>query len=230
VQRLVGRGLIVLAVSRTAETLVELAETIPGVVPCIADLRTDEAAKSIAKHIDGTVQAAVHVAGVPLGGSIDDVTTDAILAAVDLKVNGMLRLVRAVDSSLERGSRLIAVTGNLGYDPIPEAVTAGVANAALANLVRQLNRTYAPRGVTCHAVAPGPVDTARLRVLVTEMARVQHLTEEETLDRLRSAAPTGELATPDQIAWAVNLLLDNEATALAGSTLLLDMGRRIAIP
>jgi NAD(P)-dependent dehydrogenase (short-subunit alcohol dehydrogenase family) len=62
------------------------------------------------------------------------------------------------------------------------------------------------------------------------MARVQHLTEEETLDRLRSAAPTGELATPDQIAWAVNLLLDNEATALAGSTLLLDMGRRIAIP
>jgi len=158
------------------------------------------------------------------------VTTDAVSAAIDLKVNGMLRLVRAVDSHLERGSRLIAVTGNLGYDPIPEAVTAGVANAALANLVRQLSRAYAPRGVTCHAIAPGPVDTDRLRALVADMARVRHLDEEVMLARLQSAAPTGELAMPEQVAWAVSLLLDPEATALAGSTLLLDMGRRTAIP
>ncbi len=230
VRRLVARGLTVLAVGRTTETLEALAETIPGVVPCVADLRADEATKSISARLDGTVRAVVHVAGVPLGGSVEDVATDAVVAAVDLKVNGMLRLVRAVDPYLGQGSRLIAVTGNLGYDPIPEAVTAGVANAALANLVRQLNHAYAPRGVTCHAVAPGPVDTARLRVLAAGMARAQRLTDEDMLSRLRSEAPTGELAIPEQVAWAVDLLLDQEATALAGSTLLLDMGRRTAIP
>ena len=40
--------------------------------------------------------------------------------------------------------------GHYGFEPNAWAATAGVANAALANLVRQLSWGYGPRGVTSH--------------------------------------------------------------------------------
>ncbi len=36
--------------------------------------------------------------------------------------------------------------------------------------------------------------------------------------------------TPEQVAWAVAMLLDPEADALTGSSLMLDSGRRRGLP
>ena len=51
--------------------------------------------------------------------------------------------------------------GHYGYEPSPAAPLAGMANAALANLVRALADHWGPKGVTVHMVAPGPVDSPR---------------------------------------------------------------------
>src|SRR3546814_10177084 len=55
---------------------------------------------------------------------------------------------------MRRGSRLVAVGGHYGFEPTAYAATAGVANAALANLVRQMSWAYGELGVTSHLVAP----------------------------------------------------------------------------
>ncbi len=213
------RGLVVMRLARHTE---------PGVVA--VDLRDDEAVAGIGERIDGIVKAVVHVAGPPLAGGVADVTTAAVSEAVDVKVNGLLRLVRAVDRHLEAGSRIVAVTGHLGYDPSPASVTAGVANAALAALVRQLARAYGPRWITCHAVAPGPVESPRLDRLVEHLAAAQDIDPERARARLLEDASASRFTTPEDVAWAVSLLLDEAATVMNGSTIFLDGGRRTAIP
>lgn len=194
------------------------------------DLLDDDAVQAIDAQLDGPVRAVVHAAGPPLAGSVTDVATADVLEAVDVKVNGMLRLVRAVDARLVAGSRIIAVTGHLGYDPVPASVSAGVANAALAALIRQLAQAYGPRRITCHAVAPGPVDSPRINRLIEHLAVSGGVSKESARAALVEEAPVGRFATPQDVAWAVALLLDEGAALMNGSTLFLDGGRRTAIP
>lgn len=230
VDRMVGRGLGVIAVSRTAGDLETLARSHPSIHPCVADIASDEAVALIRDALPGTCRAVINAAAAPLGGPVSDVTPDAILSAIDVKVNGTLRLVRAVDSRLVEDSRVIVLGGNLAYDPIPEAATAGVGNAALANLVRQLSRSLGSRKITAHVVAPGPVWTERLRALLADAASARGVSEELVLAEFEDRSPIGHLVTIDEVGWAVEMLLAPEARSMTGGTLLLDSGQRSAIP
>lgn len=230
VEQMVARGLGVVAIARSSDALVEVAAHSPEIVACPADIGTDGCVGTIAGAIPGTVRMVVNAAAAPMGGTIDDVTAEALVAAVEIKVNGTLRLVRAADAYLTADSRVVAIGGNLGYDPIPEAATAGVGNAALANAVRQLSRALGPRGVTCHVVAPGPVWTERLRALLRDAAESRGVSEKVVVDEFRARSPIGHLVEVDEVVWAVDLLLDPKARSLAGGTLLLDAGQRTAIP
>ncbi len=230
VEQLLTRGLGVIAVARSASALEELAAGRANVVACPADIGADASVATIERAIPGTVRMVVNSAAAPMAGAISDIAASAVVAAIEIKVNGTLRLVRATDEHLTTDSRIVAIGGNLGYDPIPEAATAGIGNAALANAIRQLSRALGPRGVTCHIVAPGPVWTERLRALVQDAAESRGVSAEVVVDEFRARSPIGHLVEIAEIVWAVDLLLDPRARALAGGTLLLDAGQRTAIP
>jgi len=230
VGRMLHRGLGVVAVARNRAMLTDLAAGSETVVVCEADIASDDSIEIIHAAVPGPCRAAVNAAAAPLGGHVDDVTPEAVLAAIDVKVNGTLRLVRAVDPTLGVDSRIIVLGGNLGYDPIPDAATAGIGNAALANLIRQLSRSLGGRGVTCHVVAPGPVRTERLEALLTDAARARGVGSEDVIAELEDRSPLGRLVTVDEVTWAVDMLLAPEARGLAGGTLLVDVGQRTAIP
>ncbi len=230
VARLAGDGLGVVAVARTRDALEALAEQHPNVVACDADITSAEGQRLIQQAIPGVVRMVVNSAAAPMGGPITEVTPPAIQAAIDIKVLGTLHLVRAADEYLTTDSRIVAIGGNLGYDPIPEAATAGIGNAALANAIRQLSRAVGSRGVTCHIVAPGPIWTDRLRDLMRDAARSRGIPESQVMAEFRERSPISHLVTVDEVVWAVVLLLDPEARALAGGTLLLDAGQRTSIP
>lgn len=227
-RRLRDQGLVVVAVARHGAG----AGAAGGLVSCAADIGSDDAMPAIAAALERVglpVRMAVQAAGLPAAGPLATIAPDALGTAVALKVGGMLRLVRAVDPWLGEGSRLVALGGHYGTEPSPHTTGAGVTNAALANLVRQLSDAYGPRGVTAHLVAPGPADTDRLRRLSAEQAERRGLDVEEVLAERRAESPLRRLVTPEQVAWAVSLLLAPEADALAGSALALDMGARRGI-
>ena len=217
--RLRGAGLDVIGVARTA--------TQPD---CAADIGSDDAVAAIEAAVDGRpVRMVVQAAGLPAAGPLATIEPDALGRAVALKCGGLLRLVRAVDGQLGRGARIVALGGHFGSEPAPYACAAGVTNAALANLVRQLAIAYGPRGITAHLVAPGPADTPRLRGLAETAAAERGVSVEEVLAERAAESPLGRLVTPDEVAWAVATLLAPEADALLGSTLALDMGARRGI-
>lgn len=230
VRRLAARGLDVVVVGRNGVALAELAGAVAGVRGCAADLASDEAIATIADVVDAPVRMIVHSVGVPVAGGIAEADTAALLAAVDLKVCGFLRLVRAVDARLAAGSRLVAIGGHYGLEPTAYAATAGVGNAALINLSRQLSLAMGARGVTSHVIAPGPADTDRLRAVARARAERDGVDLDRVLADLAAESSLHRFTSADQVAWAVEMLLAPEADAMTGSTLMLDAGRRRGLP
>ncbi|MEX1166912.1 MAG: SDR family NAD(P)-dependent oxidoreductase, partial [Hydrogenophaga sp.] len=99
-QRLTEAGLQVVAVARSADALKALAERVPGIRPCPADIANDAAIDAIRAQLDAPVRMVVQGAGVATAGGVLDAPTAAITDAVNIKVGGMLRLVRAADERL----------------------------------------------------------------------------------------------------------------------------------
>ncbi len=229
-QRMLARGCGVLAVARSADGLGQLKDRHPGVVPCIADISQDSAIEAIRAALPGPVRMVVHGPGVAVGGGVLTIATSALVDAVNIKAGGMLRLVRAVDGHLHEGSRLVGIGGHYGFEPTAYASAAGVGNAALMNVIRQLSLAYGSRGITAHLVAPGPADTERLRRVAADRARLNGTTVDAVLDTMKAESSLGQFTEPAQVAWALEMLLAPEATAMTGSALMLDAGRRHGLP
>lgn len=227
---LLSRGLDVLAVARDESALAALAERLPGLRWCTADVTSDSAIGDIGRELQGTVRAVIHGPGVGVAGGILNADIDILVAAVNIKVGGLLRVVRAAEPKMVEGSRIIAIGGHYGLEPTAYAASAGVANAALFNAVRQLSLGYGPRGITAHTIAPGPAETERLRNVAKTRAERDGMTMEQVLEQMRSESSIDAFTTPGQVAWGVAMLLEDEASAMTGSTLMLDSGRRRGLP
>lgn len=230
VDRLITAGLRVVAVARTEASLVALQARHAGLVACVADIAADDAIEAIRAALTGRVRMVVHGPGVAVAGGILTAPTESMVDAVNIKVGGMLRLVRAVDTHLLKGSRLVAIGGHYGFEPTAYAAAAGVANSALANVMRQLSLAYGERGVTAHLIAPGPADTERLHRVAADRARLRGISVDAVLDEMKAESSLRAFTTPEQVAWAVAMLLDPAADAMTGSTLMLDSGRRRGLP
>lgn len=228
--RLAGAGLTVVAVGRTRASLDALAAEIPGVRPCVADISDNSAIDAIAAALDAPVRLACHGPGLSAPGHVCELDPDALASSVNIKAGGMMRLARAVDKHLVRESRLVGVAGHYGLEPTDYACAAGIANASLIALMRQLSLAYGARGITAHTVAPGPADTPRLHRIAEVRAADQGITPDQVLDAMRAESSLGLLVDPEQVAWAITSLLAPEAAALTGTTLSLDGGRRKGLP
>jgi len=216
----------VVAVARDRDRLAQFSEGDEGITACPADIGDDSSGEAIAAAVSGPVRMVVQSAAEPPAGPLATIEPDALGRSVSLKLGGLLRLVRAVDDRFAEGSRIVAIGGVFGSEPTPQTCGAGVTNAALANLIRQLADAYGPRGVTVHMIAPGALDTVRLRQFAGAHAKARGVSVETVLDEYRSHSPLGRMTTVDQVSWAVSQLLAPEAAALHGSTLAMDCGAR----
>lgn len=233
VNRLLQQNLAVIAVGRSAELLAKLTEQSEHLHGCVADIADDSAIDAIQSAIaalGGTVRALVHGPGVAVAGGILAAPTSAMVDAVNIKVGGLLRLARAADSAMVANSRIIAIGGHYGLEPTAYAAAAGVANAALVNVSRQLSLAYGARAITAHVIAPGPADTDRLHRVAQTRADQRGVALTDVLNEMKAESSIGAFTTPEQVAWAVSTLLDPEAAAMTGSTLMLDSGRRKGLP
>lgn len=230
VNKLLASGLEVIAVSRNLQALQRLQDGREEIILCVADIASDSSIDVIQKVANRPVRMVVHGPGIAAAGGVTGIATDAIVDAVNIKVAGLLRLVRGVDKQLIKQSRIIAIAGHYGLEPTEYASAAGVANAALINLVRQLSLAYGSRGITAHTIAPGPADTERLRKVVANKADNGGGSIADILEQLKEESSLGSFTTSEQVAWAVSTLLAPEADAMTGSTMMLDSGRRRGLP
>ncbi|MET9199334.1 SDR family oxidoreductase [Gordonia sp. NPDC003585] len=228
-ERLAAKGYQVVAVARSADELEKLAAISDLVVCCAADIASDESVDQIKGSLDGPVRMAVFAAGLPVKGSADSIEPSALATAANIKVAGPVRLLQGVRDRLVEGSRFVAIAGSLGLEPGPLDAGPGTANAALLNLMRQISALYGPKGVTTHTIAPGPIDTPRLRRFIETESAETGQPIEQIWDRYRNKTTLGRLPTLDEIAWLVETLLAPQASVLHGCVLTADGGVRRGI-
>jgi NAD(P)-dependent dehydrogenase (short-subunit alcohol dehydrogenase family) len=229
VGRLTRRGLPVLAVARGVDELKALAADCELVTACPADIGGNDAIEAISSALarpglTGPVRMAVFAAGLPVRGSADSIDPDALAAGCNIKAGGLLRLLHAVRDRLVPGSRFVAFAGSLGLEPRAHEAGPGAVNAAMFNLMRQISLLYGPRGVTTHTLSPGPADTPRLHRIAAAVAAERGVAPDLVWSEYAAQNSLGRLPTVDELAWAVELLLDPEADLLHGSVLYLDAG------
>jgi NAD(P)-dependent dehydrogenase (short-subunit alcohol dehydrogenase family) len=230
-RRLASEGHDLVLTGRDLTTVQALAQQLPSARAISCDVTKDDDVTALAQQV-GPTRMLVFTPAAPTAGGIDAAPIEAILTAVDVKVGGLLRLLRALQPAPQTAHTdrpaAIVIGGNLAYDPIPHAATSGIANAAQANAVRQLEHSAIPWRI--HVIAPGPVATERWEQLAAAEAQSRGITIDQVRTEATAASPLGRLTSTEEVAWAVSMLADPHAAALHGSTLLLDTGRRTAIP
>lgn len=115
-----------------------------------------------------------------------------------------------------RWGRVVAVTSVAARIGADGAAAYASAKAASEALIRNLALEYGRFGITCNAVAPGPIDTARLRERTEDPAA------------LARATCLRRLADPDDIAGPIAFLCGAGASYITGATLPVDGGLGLA--
>lgn len=224
VRRLSARGLRVVAVARSADALAQLADEDPSVVPVAADLSANAGTDLVRGALDGPVRMALFCAGLPVRGSVASIDPDLLAVGAQVKMAGVVRLWHAVRDRFEAGSRFVAVAGTLGLEPGRDEAGPGAINAGLVNLMKQVSHHHGPDGVTVHTLAPGPMDTPRLRALARTIADERRVPEPAVWAEYEAKVSLGRLPTVEEVAWAVDRLLDPEAAIMHGTVWHLDAG------
>ncbi len=224
IKRLTDRGMPVVAVARSADPLRQLADGNALVTACTADIADNASIAAIRDCLSGPVRLAVFAAGLPVRGSADTIDPEMMAVGANVKMGGLLRLLHAVRDRFVAGSRFVAFAGSLGLEPRAHEAGPGAINAGVFNLMRQISLLYGPKGVTVHTLAPGPADTPRLRRIVQSVADERNVPFDEVWQEYQAQNSLQRLPTPQEVAWAVTMLLDPEADIMHGGVLHLDAG------
>jgi 3-oxoacyl-[acyl-carrier protein] reductase len=136
--------------------------------------------------------------------------------AVELLLTSSVRLVgHCLPSLRESGhGRIVAITSSSVREPIPNLALSNAVRPGLVGWLKTLAREVGPEGITVNAIAPGRIDTERLREVYPEGP---------SEDDLASIA-LGRIGEPREVAEVVCFLASDRASYLTGLLLPVDGG------
>ena len=160
----------------------------------------------------GSLQGIVNNASMFVHDDIDSINSDNWDSHMDVNAKAPMLLIQALKSSLpDRGNAsVVNVLDQKVFEPNPDYLSYTASRYALLGLTDALARGLAPQ-IRVNAVAPGHTLASSDQ-------------SEEGFARASAETPLGFGPTPDDIADAVNYLLN--ARAVTGQVLFVDSGER----
>ncbi len=120
------------------------------------------------------------------------------------------------------GGSIVNTASTFGLIAQPLLSSYCASKAAVVGLTRQVALDYAPYGVRCNCVCPGPTRTPNIE---------RHYGPPEALNErgkyLQSTVPLGRMAMPEEIAAAVAYLASDDASYVTGTALVVDGGQTV---
>ncbi len=163
----------------------------------------------------GPVEILVNNAGVTADGLIARMTDDQWGDVLRTNLTGAFHTIRRATPKMMKGrwGRIVNVSSVSGQAGAAGQANYAAAKAGLLGLTRAVARELAPRGITCNAVAPGPIVTAMTDGMPPEWRVVMEAT-----------VPLGRLGTPEEVASVVGFLCSEPAGYVTGALVPVDGG------
>lgn len=134
---------------------------------------------------------------------------------MDANARALLLSARAAVPLMHDGGSIVALSSQGSNRVLPGYTIVGASKAAIETLSRYLAVELGPRNIRVNVVSPGVVDTDALR----------HFPQRDAmLSEGRAKTPLGRLATPEDVADAVDFLTSDQARFITGDVLVIDGG------
>lgn len=230
-QVLCNKGYALVLVARNMVGLRKAADKLGGStrVEAISCDVTDTASVNtmVAKAVEqfGRIDLLVNAAASsnPIGGSIEQVDVDALVADTDTKVGGYLRCIQAVVPIMKaRGLGCIINVG--GLTGRSSDTLSGLRNVAVTHLTKVLADQLGPFGLTVNAVHPGLTRTPHLDELFVDMAAEKAVSPHEIEAEFVSQIPTRRLSMPQEVGEAIAFLASAHGGSINGESIAIDGG------
>ncbi len=180
----------------------------------------------------GRLDVLVVNAGGPPPGPFESLAEEQWRQAVDLTFLSAVRLVRAAVPYLrdERvraagGGRIVFIESGSVKQPVPNLVTSNALRSAVQGLMKTLSIELAPDGIRVNAVAPGRLDTERIRQLDRDTATRSGRTEDEVRAEQLTTIPLGRYGAPAELGAVVAFLASSRASYVTGTLVPVDGGQ-----
>ena len=201
----------------------------PRVHIAVADVaRGDDAADAVkaATTRMGGLDILVTNSGGPPAGLFEKLDEAAWRGAVDLLLISTVRMVQAALPALLKSpqARIVHLTSVTVKQPIHGLVLSNAVRAAVVGLGKSLSLELADKGVLVNVVAPGIVDTDRVRELDEANAEMQRRPVSEIATERARTIPLGRMGTPEEGGDVVAFLCSARAASVTGTTLAVDGG------
>ena len=217
-EALAAEGANVVMFARRLDVLEREAERL-GAVPVAGDVRNGgDLERLVATAVDrfGGVDVVVLNSGGPPRTRSFEFTDEQLEDAVDLLLLSSIRLVRLALPHLEASGRgrVIAITSSAVKEPIESLALSSAIRPGLVGWLKTASRELGPKGITVNSVAPGRIDTERIKEVYPDGPSEKDL---ETI-------PLRRLGTAREVGDVVCFLASDRASYVTGAALGVDGG------
>jgi 3-oxoacyl-[acyl-carrier protein] reductase len=174
----------------------------------------------------GGVDILFNNAGGPKPGVFDTLTDDDWQAAFDLNLMSAIRLTRLCLPYMraKRWGRIITSTSSSVKQPLPTLMLSNAVRSATTAWSKTLSDQVASDGITVNTLAPGRIETERIRQIDEDLAQRQGRAREDVERDSLAAIPLGRYGRPNEFGAAAAFLASEQASYITGVTLLVDGG------
>jgi 3-oxoacyl-[acyl-carrier protein] reductase len=202
-----------------------------GVAADVADAASLEALFATTLEHLGGLDVLVNNAGGPPPGTFVDLDEAKWMRAYQLTLMSVVRSVRLALPAFEAagGGRVLTLLSSSVKTPLPNLMLSNVFRPGLAGMIKSLAIELGPKGVQFLGLAPGRVDTERIRELDAAAAAKQGKTPDEVRAASLATMPMGRLGQPEEFGRVGAFLCSPAASYVNGSVVYVDGGATRAL-
>ena len=172
----------------------------------------------------GGLEIVVHNAGGPPAGETLAMSEEQWQKAFEQNLLSFTRIVQAAVPAMKAAGygRVITIASSSIKQPIPNLALSNALRAGVWGIAKTLSRELASQGILVNVVAPGRIDTERIK----ELDEVNAHKAGRPIDDIRTASvasiPLGRLGRPEEFANVVVFLASTAASYVTGQAITVD--------